>query len=236
MERAKLQSEKRQVLGRKVKKLRKEGILPANLYGKNVKSISLQILAEDFQKVYKEAGETGLIDLKIGSETKPVLIHNLQLDPVTGDPLHIDFHQVSLTEKTKATVPIELKGESAAIEQKIGVLIQPISEIEVEALPADLPDKIAVDITKLVQVDDAITIGDLQIDKKKVEIKVDPAEIVIKIGPLEKEEVVPSPPTAEKAVVGEEGASAETVKGAPAQEAPKEDMSQAGEEKKPEEK
>ncbi|MFZ5365809.1 MAG: 50S ribosomal protein L25 [Patescibacteria group bacterium] len=222
MEKPKLQVEKRKIEGRKVKKLRREGILPANLYGKKIKSLSLQVPLNDFQKVYKEVGETGLVDLKIDSETKPVLIHNVQLHPVTGEPLHVDFHQVSLTEKTKATVPVEIIGESPAIEQGIGILIQPISEVEVEALPQDLPEHLVVDISKLAQVDEAITVADLSVDRKKVEIKADLGAIVAKIGPLEKEEVVPPPPPAEEAVPVEGEVPAEGAappEGAPAEEA-----------------
>lgn len=206
----KLEAEKRKTLGRKVKKLRKEGVLPANLYGKKIKSQSLQVTLKDFQKIYQETGETGLLDLKIDSETRPVLIHNVQLHPVSGEPLHADFRQVSLTEKTVATVPIEISGESPAVEQGIGVLIQPISEIEVEALPQDLPEHLVVDISKLAQVDDQVTVSDIQIDKKKVEIKAEPSEIVVKVGPLEKEEVV-APPPVEEAVPAEGEVPAEEV-------------------------
>lgn len=216
----KLVAEERKIKGRKVKKLRREGILPANLYGKKIKSQSLQVSLKDFQKIYQEVGETGLLDLKINSETRPVLIHNVQLNPVSGLPLHADFHQVSLTEKTVATVPIEISGESPAVEQGIGILIQPISEIEVEALPQDLPERLIVDISRLAQVDDAVTIADLSVDRKKVEIKADLKAIVAKIGPLEKEEV-PSPPAEEVPLEGEVPAEevAPAPEGAPAEEA-----------------
>ncbi len=196
MTRPKLQAEKRKILGRKVKKLRREGILPANLYGKGIKSESIQVSLKDFQKIYQEVGETGLIDLEIDSTIRPVLIRNVQVHPVKGEPLHADFRYVSLTEKTTVSVPIEISGESPAVEQGIGVLIQPISELEVEALPQDLPERLVVDISKLVNVDDAITVGEIEVDKKKIEIKADPSQIVVKIGPLEKEEVAP-PPTKE---------------------------------------
>lgn len=204
MTNAKLEVQKRKVLGRKVKKLRRDGLLPANVYGKTVKSLSLEVPVKDFLKVYKEAGETGLIELKVDGETKPVLIHNVQLHPVTGDPLHADFHQVSLTEKTTAVVPIELAGEAPAVEQKIGVLIQTLSEVEVEALPQDFPDRLIVDVSGLNEVNDAVTVGDIKVDAKKVAIKADPAETVAKIDALAKEEEVVAP----AAVEGEEGAEA----------------------------
>jgi len=195
----KLEAKERKICGRKVKKLRREGILPANLYGKKIKSQALQVPLRDFQKVYKEAGETKLIDLKVGTETFPVLIHNVQLHPVTGEPFHIDFHHVSLKEKTTAMVPVEITGESPAVKQGIGVLIQPISELEVEAFPQDLPEHLVVDISRLSQVDDQVTVSEIEVDREKVLIKADPSQIVAKIGPLEKEEVI-SPAPAEEAV------------------------------------
>ena len=189
----KLAAKSRKIFGRKVKKLRREGILPANLYGKKVKSQALELPTNDFLKIYDQVGETGLVDLKINSQTKPVLIHNLQVHPVTDEPLHVDFHQVSLKEKTTADVPIEIRGDAPAVEQKKGILIQPLDEVEVEALPADLPEKFVVDISKLEEVDQAITVGDLDYDKKKVEIKTEPSQTIVKINPLEKEEVAPPP-------------------------------------------
>jgi len=196
--RPKLEAKKRKVLGRKVKSLRREGILPANLYGKKVKSQALELPLKDFQKVYDEAGETGLVDLKTNGQAKPVLIHNVQIDPVTSVPIHVDFHQVTLTEKTMADIPIELVGESPAVEQKIGILIQPISEVEVEALPTDFPDRLTADISNLKEVDDAVTVGDLMVETKKVKVLVDKGQIVAKIEPLTKEEEVAPPPVEEE--------------------------------------
>jgi len=202
MDRPKIQAKKRTTLGRKVKKLRREGLLPANLYGDKVKSQALEIPIKEFQKVYEQVGESGLVDLMIDGQTNPILIHNVQLHPVTDEPLHADFHKVSLTEKTIATVPIELVGESPAVEQKIGILIQPMSEVEVEALPQDLPEHLDINISGLAQTNDAVTVADIGVDKAKVEIKANPEEVVAKIEPLAKEEEIAPPPPAE----GEEAA------------------------------
>ena len=197
-----LTAKSRKTLGRKVKKLRREGLLPANLYGKKIKSQALELPAAEFLKVYEQEGETGLIDLKINSQTRPVLVHNLQIHPVTDEPLHVDFRQVSLTEKTTADVPIEIRGDAPAVEQKKGILIQLLNEVEVEALPQDLPDEILVDVSKLGEVGQAITVADLVYDKNKVKVLADPGETVVKINPLEEEEVV-TPPAEEKAAEGE---------------------------------
>src|SRR3989344_7810542 len=105
MKREKLAVEKRKVLGKKVKKLRREGVLPANVYGKDIKSVSVQVAQKEFDKVFKEAGETGLVDLQLDGKILPVLIHNVQTDYL-GNKLHAVFFQVNLKEKVKTMVPI----------------------------------------------------------------------------------------------------------------------------------
>jgi large subunit ribosomal protein L25 len=199
MERPKLVAKKREIFGRKVKNLRNQGILPANIYGKKIKSEAVAINLKDFAKVYEEVGETGIVDLKIEEEKelRPVLIHNVQKHPVEETFLHADFHQVILTEKVTATIPVELIGEAPAETQKLGILVQVISEIEVEALPTDLPEHFQVDVSGLAKVDDAVLAKDIQVDRKKVELKIDENQIIAKIEPLAKEEVVAPPPVEE---------------------------------------
>lgn len=216
-----LKAENREVLGRKVKRLRREGVLPANIYGKKAKSLAVQVKLDEFQKVFSEAGETGLVELKLGDKVHSVLIHNVQLDPVTDKPLHIDFLEVDLKEKVTATVPIHLIGESPS-EKEGGVVVQQMHEVEVEALPTDLPEKIEVDISGLVEIDQAIKAGELKVDKTKVEIKEDPERIVVSVAPPAKEEEVAPPPAVEETapVEGEAPAPAE---GEEAKEAPKEE-------------
>ena len=104
MKRESLKVDKRTVTGKKVKKLRREGILPANVYGKEMKSTSVQVPLKDFLNVYREVHETGLIDLSYDSQTLPVLIHNVQLDPRTDAPVHADFFKVNLKEKDRKSV------------------------------------------------------------------------------------------------------------------------------------
>lgn len=183
MEKITLSATKRSVLGAKVKKLRKDGILPANLYGKKIKSEAIQISPEDFKKVFAKTGESSLVELIIDKKTHPVLIHNVQHHPVTNAPIHVDFYQVDLKEKVIARVPLVLAGESIAVRDKLGVLLTLLTEVEVEALPANLPDKIEVDISKLAVLDQAIKIGELQISDK-VKIITDKNQDVVKIAPL----------------------------------------------------
>lgn len=198
-----LKAEKRTLEGRKVKNLRKEGILPGNVYGKKVKSQAVQVDLKDFQKTFKEIGETGLLTLTIGSEEKPVLIHNLQFNPVSDAPIHVDFLQVDLKEKVEADIPVEISGESPAEKEGIGTVVQYINELKVEALPADLPEKFEIDAGTLAEVDQSILTKDIKYDKSKVEIKGDPDAIVAKVEPPQKEEVIETPAPAEGEVPAE---------------------------------
>src|SRR3989339_2251841 len=184
MEQIPLSAQKRTVLGRKVKKIREEGLIPGHVFGHKVKTIHVQVKKGEFSKVFEEVGETGIVNLAVDGEKRPVLIRNLQVHPVTDKPLHIDFYQVNLAEKVKVDVPLEIVGESPAVEKKIGLLLTPVSEIEVEALPADLPEKIEVDVSKLENVGDEIKIKDLKVDRAKIAILQDEELVVTQIGEL----------------------------------------------------
>lgn len=195
-----LVSEERSVLGKKVKKLRREGWLPANVYGKGVPSTSIQVKLHEFQDIYKQVGETGLLDLKYGDVTKPVLIKNLQIDYKTYTPLHADFYQVNLKEKIKTMVPVVLSGEAPAVLDKQGLLLQALSDVEIEALPEGLPENVEASVEHLAAVGDQITVGDLKAPEG-VTILTDAGKLVAKINEL------PAEPEPEEEAV-EEGAEA----------------------------
>lgn len=178
-----LKGDSREVIGRKVKKLRAEGLLPATVYGKKIGSSNLVVSASDFAKTYMETGETGLIELAVGSDLKPVLVHHVQRDPVKNTILHVEFHQVDLKEKVHANVPLSLVGEAPAVAQKVGVLLSLLSEIEVEALPTDLPEKIEVDVTSLSEVGQELKVSDLQVPSG-VAVLSDATISVVKVGEL----------------------------------------------------
>lgn len=182
-----LNAQIREVTGKKVKILRKEGVLPATVFGHNVKSVSLGVNSKDFYKVFKQAGETGLVELKYGSASLHTLIADVQTHPVTREILHIQFHAVSLLEKIKANVPLELVGESPAVANNIGLLLQTLNEVEVEALPTDLPEKIEVSVVSLSDISQQITVSELTAIKG-VEILTGPEEVVVKVAPLISEE------------------------------------------------
>lgn len=210
-----LKSEKRDTFGRKVSRLRKAGKIPANIFGKKIKSEAITVDKKEFTEVFEKAGETQIIDLG----DRPVLVSNAQVDPVTGEFLHIDFRQVDLKEKIEAKVPVEVEGESLAEKQNLGTVVQQLHEIEVEALPADLPEKIMVDATLLTEVDQTVFVKDLKVSKD-VEVKTDPELIVVKVEPPQKEEVVevaPAPAEGETVTPAEGEKPAES-------EAPKEEV------------
>lgn len=219
-EKPKLTVEKRKVEGRQVKGLRNQGILPANIYGKGIKSLAVQVSQKEFMDMYRSVGETGIVEVKVQGEDKvrPILIHNVQLDYVSDMILHADLHQVDLKEAITANIPVEIVGEAMAVSQKIGILIQQLSEIEVEALPDSLPDKFEVDVSSLKAVDDAILVENLK-PQTGVKILTLPEEILVKIEPPAKEEVAP-PPAAE--VTAEEKPAEEVARAKPGEVKPAE--------------
>lgn len=185
MDRLSLNAEEREVLGKKVKRLRKIGKLPGHVFGKGIDGENVLVVAKEFLKTFKEAGGSGLIDLKIGKEkVRPVLVREVQYNPVGGEIIHVDFYQVNLTEKVKVPVPLVQIGEQPEM-VKLGeaIILQTLAEVEVEALPTDLVEKIEVDISSLKALDDAITVGQLNYDKSKLTISVAQDEIVVKLAP-----------------------------------------------------
>jgi len=170
----------RTITGKKVKQLRKQGIIPATIYGQEMTPMSVQFVEKEINSVFDHVGESGLVDLMLEGKKLPILFRNPQYHPVMGTLTHIDCFKVNLKEKINAFVPIEFIGESAAV--KAGkVLVEVVNEVEVEALPTDLPEKIEVDLAALETIDSEVTIADLIVDRTKVEIKNDPEQVVIKV-------------------------------------------------------
>ena len=207
MEKVSLSARARTNLGKKVKKLRKEGKIPANLFGKDIKSKALDVEEKEFRKIFKEVGETALINVKVDSEAYPALIHKVQLDPKTDSILHVDFHKVNLKEKITTHVPIVLEGESPAGKTGIGLILQTLNEVEVESLPVDIPHDVKVNISKLEEIGQSVQVKDLKIDKEKVEVKNDPEATVVTVqtAEMKEEEVVEAPSPEEVEAIAEKG-------------------------------
>ena len=193
-----LSADIRKVFGRKTKQLRAKGVVPGNIFGKKIKSLAIEINKPGLIDVMRQAGETGLFHLKIKGDDKthPVLVAGYAQNPVSGEMLHVDFHEVDLTQKTTAMVPVKAVGESPAIAQG-NLLVMLKNEIEVEALPTDLPDVIEVDVTNLTEVGSHILAKDLKVDRSKVTLSVEDEEQIVTIQEPAKEEVIAPPEPAE---------------------------------------
>jgi len=192
-----LKAKKREKIGKTVKKLRKKGVLPAVLYGPKIKNQLIEVNLKEFQKIYKEAGESSLISLEIGKEKNMVLIHEIKKDPVSDEIIHIDFYQPILTEEVEVTVPVLFEGISPAVKELGGTLIKEIQELTVKALPQNLPHDIKVNIENLKNFEEEILIKDLQVPKE-VKILREPDEIVAIVVPPEKVEEELEKPIEEK--------------------------------------
>lgn len=213
MEKHTLKVQPRTVTGRKVKFLRSSGTVPANIYGKTTNSQSIQVNEKEFAKAFQQVGESTVLYLQVETEkeTRPTLVRQVVYHPVSGKILHIDFNQVNLKEKIKAPVSLELTGIAPAVRDSLGILVQQMQEVEVEALPTDMPEHISVDISALAEVNQAIYVKDLPVDAK-LTITDDPEQIVVKIEKLAAEEKVEVAAPAEgEAVVPTEGQPVEGV-------------------------
>jgi large subunit ribosomal protein L25 len=181
--------------GKRVNNLREQGLIPAELYGKGVENIHLAVKSKDFKNVFKEAGESSIINIVISDKNKkeeiPVLIHDVQKDYLTDNIIHIDFYRVRMDEKIRTHIPLEFVGESPAVKNYGGILNKSMFEIEVEALPKDLPHNIVVDISKIKELNESIYVKDLSIPKN-VKILFDPETVIATVNPP-KEEVVSEP-------------------------------------------
>jgi len=189
----------RQIIGKKVKVLRKNGLLPAVIYGPKIKPISLALGVKEFEKTYQEAGESSLIKLELPELKKEylVLIHEVQRDPLTDKFIHVDFYQAPLGEEIEAKVPLVFEGEAPAIKELGGTLIKNISELEVKALPQNLPKEIKINVESLITFEDTISIKGLKVPSG-VKILKDPNEIVAQVTPPEKVEEELEKPIEEK--------------------------------------
>lgn len=168
----------------KLNTLREKGGLPAVLYGHGVKNLLLSVSEKEFEKIYKQAGGSSLISLETKDQKeKPlVLIHETQKNPLTDKFIHIDFYQPSLKEKTEAKIPLIFEGEALAVKELNGTLIKSIQEIEVKALPQNLPHEIKVNIESLKTFEDNILIKDLKVGEG-IEILKQAEEVVASVAP-----------------------------------------------------
>ncbi|MCL5733660.1 MAG: 50S ribosomal protein L25 [Patescibacteria group bacterium] len=198
-----LKADIRNKLGKSVKGIRKEGQIPAELYGKGVENVHLSVSAKDFKKVFKEAGENAVVNILIGDAKHSALIQDVSRDSITGDPVNIDFYQVRMDEKVKVRIPLEFIGEAPAVKEQGGLLNKTMLDVEVEALPSDLPHSFKVSLDALKDINSSIYIKDLDIPKG-VKIMIEPTTVVATVIPPAPEEVVETPINLEEVKVESE--------------------------------
>jgi large subunit ribosomal protein L25 len=182
MEHVKLQSSRRTVLGKKVKHLRREGWIPAVVFGAKQDATPIQMEERELNAVLREAGSTALIELTIDQERQPhvVLARDIQRDILTSRLHHVDFYQVQLDRKVRTSPLLEIVGEAPAVRGGEAILVQNMNHIEVECLPGDLVDSIAVDVSVLETINDSITVADLPVPPG-VTLMSDPTEVVVSV-------------------------------------------------------
>ena len=186
----KLSAKVRTETGRKTDVLKYNDRIPAVVYGHKVKNILLDVDYKDFQKILREAGESSLVELDIDGdkEKRPVLVHEIQKDPVSDRYIHVDFFQADLKEEVEVKVPLIFEGTSLAVKDLGGTLVKNISELEIKALPQNLPHEIKVSIDSLNTLEDSILVKDL-ILPKDVKVMAKPEETVVSVsGPSKVEE------------------------------------------------
>jgi len=178
-------AQKREKVGKATKSLRFEGLVPAVIFGKGLESENITVVKNDFIRTFNKAGETSLIDVVIeGDKPQKVLVREVSYDPVTDNIIHIGFYKPNLKEKTRAFIPLHVEGADKHPLVKSGnaVVLTLVSEIEVEALPMNLPHAFTIDITQLEKIGDGITVSQLDYDKSKVEIvDLDAEDLVLKL-------------------------------------------------------
>lgn len=174
-----LEAKLREHLRKQTKNLRDQGNIPVVLYGNHKEPKHLQVLEGPLLKLHAQAGESTLVDLKIGDD-KPVkvLIHDLQRDALTQKIIHVDFYEVNMTEKIKTEIKLNFIGESKAVKELGGILVKNHDTIEVECLPEDLVPEIDIDISPLQVFDSNISVADLKLPKGVVALN-KPEEIVV---------------------------------------------------------
>ncbi|MBN1264522.1 MAG: 50S ribosomal protein L25 [Anaerolineales bacterium] len=203
-----IKAQKRSVVGKQVKKLRVEGRTPAILYGHGVNPITIDLDSKVLWRLLTQVSGASLIALDVDGEEHNVLIRDIQYDVLTRDALHVDFLRVAMDETISTMVPIELVGESPAVTQLGCILVSGLNEIEIEALPRDLPDRVTIDISVLKTTDDSITVADIDLGEG-VQILTDNEEVIagIVVPAIEAEPEV----EAEEEVLFEEVAEPEVI-------------------------
>ena len=175
-----IEAEVRTITRKKVSRLRKQGFVPATVYGAKIEPVSVQIAYRPLEVALRSAGGTNLIDLKAGGETHTVLVRDVQREVLKGTILHVDFFAVDETTSIRASIPVHIVGESPLVEARLGILVTGSSAVTIETLPSKLMNHIEIDISSLVEIGDSVLVGDLDLGDDIVIID-DPNEMLARI-------------------------------------------------------
>lgn len=202
-----IQAKKRETLGKKNKHIRKDGEIPAVVFGKGMESVSISMDYNTFEKTFKQAGETDLLDVVTEKEKYKVLVKDVQYNPVTTKISHASLYKPDLTVKTEAQVPVEIVGEDTneLIKSGAALALQLLQEVTVEALPEDIPHHFVIDVSGLNEIGQGFSISQLDYDREKVSIPdIDPEEMVVRIDEIvvQEEEPEVAPVSEEEAIAG----------------------------------
>ena len=191
MEQIELRVQKRSLVGKKTKRLRRSGLIPAILYGPRTEPSPLQVKERDLRLALNRAGTNRLIVLTLDEADEPrmTLAREVQRDVVTHSLLHVDFYEVVMTEKITADIPVTLVGESPIVARNAGLLVRGIDSVQVQCLPSQLLESIVVDVSVLEELEQAVLVEDLEVDEF-IEILTNPEEVLVKVLPLRLEELV----------------------------------------------
>ena len=209
MEQLELEVTEREILGKKVRFLRRQGVTPLHVFGHGIDSMALQCDTAKLQQVLAKAGKTRLINLKLDKEKspRPAVVREVQIEPLSGESLHVDFYQVQMAEQVKVEVPIVLTGEAPALRLKGNTLMHELNTLSVECLPAKIPTIIELDISSLTESEQTVRVEDIELDEG-ITVLNDPELVVARITARPEEKV-------EEAVVVEEAVEAPEEAGVP---------------------
>ena len=204
-----LKASTRQLIGKRSRRLYREGKLAAVVYGHNTQPTALVLDKLEFQKVFVKSGRTRLVDLVVdGDRTDKVLVREIQTHPRRLGPIHVDFYQVNLTETIEVEVPLHLTGESAAVKRGDADILQPLHSIRVECLPSDIPEAFEVDLTPLEEIEAELRVSELTVPRG-VKVLEDAEDLVVKIVHKREMKIEEEVPAAEAAVPAEGEVAAE---------------------------
>jgi len=183
-ERVTIKAAQRTILGKQVNKLRRQGRLPGNVYGRGLESQAVDIDARDFARTIKSAGLRAMIELDVAGEKSPryVILRRIERSGGTGDPIHVDFFQVDPNVPIQANVPLRFTGEAPAVRDLAGTLLPSLDQVAVRCLPLAIPDSLEVDVSGLKGFDVSLSVGDIAVPEG-VEILTDPSIVVATVNP-----------------------------------------------------